>query len=358
MGRIGITYQEVAEAVSELQGKQKHPTVDNVRDILGTGSKSTIARFLREWKANHGLNSDDDGSVPSELSAIVKGLWERLKNKAETQVTEYRQDTDTKVAQMQQQLNQFRQSQANLQSKIHVLEEQLHHQTESNQRLTSELIIKQQEQTKMTERATSLESRRQESQTENERLHQLLKHMQENLEHYQTATQQLRQEQLLQIEKQRNESDQQLSQLRSQLELLTVEKSNYQAQCTQLNKNAAELVSEKKTLNLQNIEMQQQYTVLKLSFDKIEKEYEQLSKTHQQQSINLENKHHAVIELQLKVQSSDEKIALLESDLSMANNKIHTLRHEHQFTLQEKANIEGQLKQLQSSLKSKTVVLV
>ena len=210
----------------------------------------------------------------------------------------------------------------------------------------------------MIERVSNLESRHQESQTENTRLHQLLKYVQENLEHYQAATQQFRQEQSLQIEKQRNEFDQQLSQLRSQLELTTIEKSNYQAQSAQLNKNIEALESEQKTLILQNKEIQQQYTLLKLVSEKQEKDYDQLLKTHQQQSINLESKHHAVIELQLKIKSLDEKIAWLENELSNANNKIHNLRHEHQFTLQEKANLEGQFKQFQSSLKLKNVEMV
>jgi hypothetical protein len=47
----------------------------------------------------------------------------------------------------------------------------------------------------------------------------------------------------------------------------------------------------------------------------------------------------------VKVKLSDEKTVSLESDLPNANNKVHNLRHEHQFTSQEKANLEGQLKQ-------------
>ncbi len=203
-----------------------------------------------------------------------------------------------------------------------------------------------------------LEARRQESNAENERLHQLLKHVQENLEHYQAATQQLRAEQSLQIEKQRNDFDQQLSQLRCQLELMVIEKSNYQAKYEQLNKNTSEFESEQKMLVLQNKETQQQYTVLKLSFDKLEKDYEQLSGMHKQQSINLENKHHAVIELHLKIKSNDEKIASLERELSSANDRVHNLRHEQQFISQEKANLEGQLKQLQSVLSSKKGELI
>jgi hypothetical protein len=37
MSRIGITFEEVKKAIAELQGKQKNPTVDAIREILGTG---------------------------------------------------------------------------------------------------------------------------------------------------------------------------------------------------------------------------------------------------------------------------------------------------------------------------------
>ena len=40
MGRFGVSYEEVAQAVQEAQGKGKSPTVDNVRLIIGSGSKS------------------------------------------------------------------------------------------------------------------------------------------------------------------------------------------------------------------------------------------------------------------------------------------------------------------------------
>lgn len=352
MGRIGITYQEVAEAVSELQGKQKHPTVDNVRDILGTGSKSTIARFLREWKANHGLNGDDDGSIPSELSAIVKGLWERLKNKAETQATEYRQDADTKVTQMQQQLNQLRQSQADLQSKIHALEEQLHHQTESNQHLTSELIIEQKEKTKMVERVTSLESRRQESQAENERLHQLLKHVQGNLEHYQAATQKLREEQSLLADKQRNDYEQRISLLQTQAAAFSNEKSVCQAQHDHLKKIHESLVTDHNILTTQHAKIQSQHGSMKMTYDSIQHDHDVLKKQNQAQAIELTTLQNTLVELRLHMQSKDEKIASLEDNVAKANDKIEALRHESQFALQEKSNLEGQLKQMQVMLSS------
>lgn len=259
---------------------------------------------------------------------------------------------------MQQQLNEYKKSQSDSQNKIHTLEEQNHLKNEENNALKQTLSSEQHEKIKIIERTSNLEARHQENQAENTRLHQHLKHLQENLEHYQAATQSLRQEQTLLIEKQKSEYDQQLSQLRSQLELMTIEKSNHQAQCAQLNKINETLHAEHKTLVLQNKEIEQKYSLLKITGDKIQKDYEQLSQAHKNQSLNLENINHIVIEFQLKLKSCDEKIALLESELSGANNKIHNLRHEHQFTLQEKANLEGQLKQLQNILSAKKGALI
>lgn len=84
MSRTGIPFEEVKKPIAELQGRQKTPTVDSIREILGTGSKSTIARFLREWRTQHGLGSNSDGRLPSDLlvSSMVCGM---LQSKAETQ---------------------------------------------------------------------------------------------------------------------------------------------------------------------------------------------------------------------------------------------------------------------------------
>lgn len=44
MSRPGITYQEVANAAIQLQGQDENPTVDRVREILETVSKSIIEK--------------------------------------------------------------------------------------------------------------------------------------------------------------------------------------------------------------------------------------------------------------------------------------------------------------------------
>ncbi|MCD6046003.1 MAG: hypothetical protein K0R48_1166 [Gammaproteobacteria bacterium] len=85
MGRIGITYQDVSAAISTLQAQGKPPTVDNIREVLRTGSKSTIVRLLREWKQQHGLLSNKDGSLPNDLLAMLKEFWLNLQTNTDGQ---------------------------------------------------------------------------------------------------------------------------------------------------------------------------------------------------------------------------------------------------------------------------------
>lgn len=216
-------------------------------------------------------------------------------------------------------------------------------------------MIETQEKIKMTERAASLESRCHENQAENQRLHQLLKHVQENFEHYQAATQQLRQEQSLLMEKQQNEYEQRLSLLLAQANAATSEKLAYQAQYDQLAKVYESLVIEHRTLTTQHAEINSQHEFLKIEHGKIQHDHDVLKEQNQAQVAELTTIQRTAIELQLNIKSRDEKIASLEEALARGNDKIETLRHENQFALQEKASLEGQLKQMQTMLSSSKV---
>lgn len=348
MGRLGVSYEEVAQAVQETQGKGKSPTVDNVRLVIGSGSKSTIARHLRDWRNQQSIARGSDGAIPSELLGLVKGLWERLRDTVEQKAYDYQCEADDKVKQTQQQLTQSQQQYASLQEQHHQLKEKLHQQIKIMNELQSALALEQQENVKITERATSQESHRQEQQSEIERLHQLLKHVQHNLEHYQTATQQLRQEQSLSMEKQRNESEQRILHLQQQLASIAAEKSSYQAQYEQTHQSLEKLQSSHAVLNQTAQEFQTKYHSLS-------KEHTKLIQQHQDQSHDYEMKKQYVIELQIKLAVYEDKITLLEKNLEKADDKIQILRDDFSFVSHEKANFEGQINQLQKLISIKQV---
>jgi len=75
MGRPGITQSDVERAAIELKNEGKNPTVDNVRALLGTGSKSTITRHLREWKNQQ---KPKQANIPDDLQYQMIQLWEKM----------------------------------------------------------------------------------------------------------------------------------------------------------------------------------------------------------------------------------------------------------------------------------------
>lgn len=92
MARAGILYSHVAKAAAQLAAAGKNPTVDTVREAMGgTGSKSTIAPMLKQWKAQHeGEVAAAGAGLPADLLEAVQGVYERVQEGAKAQVEQLR----------------------------------------------------------------------------------------------------------------------------------------------------------------------------------------------------------------------------------------------------------------------------
>jgi len=92
MARAGILYSQVAKAAATLAAAGATPTVDAVRAALGgTGSKSTIAPMLKQWKAEHeGQAVAASTGLPADLLEAVKAVHQRLEAAAQVQVEQLR----------------------------------------------------------------------------------------------------------------------------------------------------------------------------------------------------------------------------------------------------------------------------
>jgi chromosome segregation ATPase len=108
MARAGILYSHVAKAAAQLAAAGKNPTVDNVREQLGgTGSKSTIAPLLKQWKAQHqGETAAAGAGLPMDLLEAVKGVYERMQADAQRQVEQARVEHLAALEAVQEQLRQ------------------------------------------------------------------------------------------------------------------------------------------------------------------------------------------------------------------------------------------------------------
>ena len=96
MARAGILYSQVAQAAAQLAAAGTTPTVDTVRAALGnTGSKSTIAPMLKQWRAAHqGAVVAAGTGLPADLLEAVQGVYQRLEASAQAQVAQLRSAHD------------------------------------------------------------------------------------------------------------------------------------------------------------------------------------------------------------------------------------------------------------------------
>ncbi|MCE3238816.1 MAG: hypothetical protein K0R24_1797 [Gammaproteobacteria bacterium] len=346
MARIGITYRDVEKAALQLQGQGNLPTIDRIRHVLGTGSKTTITEYLKRWKVQQ---ADGQGKLPHELSALVTGLWERLQAKAEQRISEMQSSYDEQIKCLQQSL-------AEMQQGSHVLKQQLHQAEENGRQKAEEKQTVDQLLQELQQTHIQLESRYQTSlqqigdlKADNARLHQMATQIQANLEHYQQAMQLLRAEQSLETEKREANFQAHIQEMKqvsviAQQEVAALQEKN--------KSNEHALLQSKKiidALQAQTDELTQQCQQTKQEVAKIT---ERCALAEQSSNVQQKEARH----YQARANELEKNIFLLTEQhqqstvaLQQAKDKIEALRQEKLFLTQEKFELMGSLKQLQQS---------
>ncbi|MBY0545493.1 MAG: DNA-binding protein [Gammaproteobacteria bacterium] len=101
MSRTGIGYQEVALAAEKLVQQGASPTIERIRVLLGTGSYSTVSKYLTEWKTQH-LKQRIDGhqsvGLPSDsINQAVASVWEQLQRDNAAKIEEIEATANDKI---------------------------------------------------------------------------------------------------------------------------------------------------------------------------------------------------------------------------------------------------------------------
>ncbi|MBF0300769.1 MAG: DNA-binding protein [Oligoflexia bacterium] len=74
MGNIGINEQQVFAAADDLVEKEITPTIQALREKLGTGSYATISKYLAQWRVARAPKQEIP-DVPSEFNSYIKKFW-------------------------------------------------------------------------------------------------------------------------------------------------------------------------------------------------------------------------------------------------------------------------------------------
>ncbi|WP_192037026.1 DNA-binding protein [Halomonas sp. YLGW01] len=100
MARSGVQYEDVQRAVHTLMSRGDAPSVQRIREVLGTGSFTTISEHLRQWRIEREENRDQPPSqeLPETLQTLTLELWRQAQETANESLALYRQEAEQRVA--------------------------------------------------------------------------------------------------------------------------------------------------------------------------------------------------------------------------------------------------------------------
>jgi chromosome segregation ATPase len=342
MARAGVNYIHVVKAAEAIKERGLEPTVDRVREQLGTGSKSTIAPLLKQWKAQNTVASDVSG-LPSDLVEIVRSLYERIQQDAELKIEEISSSLNQTVSHLQQQL--LTAQQHNL-----LLDEQNNALVLLNQTTIDELEILRAQEIKHEAHAvnnasiiTGLKDTVKEAKVEN-------RAATARLEHYQSQVAQERQSSRQQQQQLTQQLQDQIKQLSIQNSELSSKLHDQQQLSNGKDREFYKLASEKQqlenTLATTSTTVDELHAKIVVSVEA----YQQLNVKHE----SIKGDHDKAIANHLSVVSELERLNKnledKQSQLITLQDKLFLLDDNYKLALQEKASIAGQFKQLQKSL--------
>lgn len=360
MARPGITYQDVANAAQEIFAQGQNPTIETIRHRLGTGSSTTIAMHLKTWKNKQHESEQFIGKekLPDELVASLKGLWTQIVMQAEDQIEVIKLEARREINVLDEHLKTIEEAKIRWEEEAKQLaQEKL---SLSNDKLMLEqATVELQKQIALAD--SQIQALKQQLEDKQERvneLHRLHSQTQANLEHYRQSTREQRLIEQQQHEQQKQQLEQTIHQLQQTSIAYANEKSllqqKYEKLCFENEATLAEFSKSKVMLT------KSQEDIAELEKKLIEssgaKQYWQ--EQCQGLQVKLEAETKDGLTLQKELAANQQLLNSTEKQLQDANEQNKALALEKWEFAQEKAKLEGRLKQVELMLGKKALEVV
>jgi chromosome segregation ATPase len=244
MARSGITYTEVADVCDQLQAQGIRPTVDRIREHLGTGSRTTINTHKTTWEARQTSLTENPDRISESLTRLISQLSEQLHEECQAVYDQYRKQDATRIAEREKQLTEATHRLEAIQKRF----EQTCSEKEALViRLDQEKTAREQLALELHRAQTQLEERehlRQADQQQILALSERNQQLQRAFDHYQESVREQR-------ERNENQWDQERGQLQADIRNLRDQLASRIQQIADLNRDNGVLVSEKGELGRQ-----------------------------------------------------------------------------------------------------------
>lgn len=352
MARTGVSYAEVAEAALQLVGFGKNPTVEQVRLILGTGSSTTLANHLRLWKANQETSTllSAKENIPSELVAVMKGLWERVNNHALEKIAVIETSHQQEIAELQKEVEKYKANNQRWQQLFNQWQQEKTQLAHDKLTLDQALEFAHKENALLSTKQDALFQQLQNKQERIDELHRLQKQAQANLEHDRESAREQRLLDQQQAEQQKQQLQTDIKTLHEQLIMQREKVSVLQNQQQTLNQAYATLETNYAEVQAQHEQVKAKLEEANLSKNTYHHASQHWQTQHQALEKILEEKSHQFIEQKTAMHLLAQQIATIKQTLNETQEQNKLLSHEKWTVMQEKAHLEGRLSQMQKSL--------
>lgn len=352
MTRPGVTYFDVANIAQQLIASGHEPTIERIRSQLKTGSNTTIGTHLRTWRSKQDTLQQlaTKEKIPEELIILLKGLWERVMGQAEAQVDAIKNEVQQDLGQQKQTIQQLQEKNAKLQQSELQLKQSHDGLVQEKAALEKTITDTRTEIAALQAKQNGLIDQLAEREVRIDELHKQNKQTQANLEHYRAASLEQRQLDKQQAEQQKRELTQAMQQLKVENGSLREQKiqmqqlhediqstlASTQAGLSNASENIATLSAEIMEAKLSLAQKAEGERHLQIQHDKLFSEREEQMKV--------------VANLKLEYALLAQQISIIKKDHDVLTEQSKLLAHDKWILGQEKAQLLGQVNQLQSIL--------
>ncbi|MFC5475600.1 DNA-binding protein [Paraherbaspirillum soli] len=337
MARAGILYSHVAKAAAQLAADGKNPTVDSVREALGsTGSKSTIAPLLKRWKAEHqeALVETELG-LPAELLQAVKGVYERLQIDVQQQLEQAREEhrlarqaTADQMRQIEADNEALSATTAALSAELAQMKDALTHlQAEHHQRNVALATLQSDNagmQLRLLDRAAEVTA-----------LNQQLTQARIQFEHYQESTVAQRSEERLAAEQRMTRLEQDLAGAQQRL-------LGQQSSIAQQEMQISQLRTENSNFQETTRAAQDELVLLRSERGQLTYQLKEHSSTTRVLANKLEAAQQMLTESQMALAAQEKETQLLTARLDQAEQEVEQLEQQRLVLIKERAALQAQ----------------
>lgn len=350
MARPGVTYLDVSNAAQQLVAAGRTPTIETIRIALGTGSNSTLGVHLKAWKSKQDSTQQiaTKENIPEELISALKGVWERVMNQSEDRIQLIHQETQQELLQLRQEVQRLQKDSVISQQQYQQAKQErdgfAHEKSAIEQMLANGKI----EIATLTEKLAGAEKQNDEKQARIDELHRQNQQVQANLEHYRNASLEQRIADQQRHEQHQKQLEHTMQQLNQELAKVKRERELFQQQ----SQNA---ILENSSLKTQLDKFSVQHESLSTQLNESIRE---LGKTTQDQQNwkdqfnalqkKLNEQSNAYLELQTQHAVITQQLATIKAEFQEMREQNKLLAHEKWILGQEKAQLYGQFKQLES----------